>query len=214
MGNGFSGTDDAFINQNHDISLCVNKTSIKGHARVKTECNRYALVPVNVVESVEGFDISGFGAEVDARITEKKFITRKVMTKDGVVEWDDSEISIEDMTEIAKGFRRTSTNIGLEIANYRDSLKNIPLDQSHKAEMLNIINFIQSIDTEECEFVEEQVCAPDNNFIFSDDYFDLVDEISSSCESMTERERVALNRLAVEFNKLLSVNKFAEDDSI
>ena len=32
----------------------MNKTSIKGHARVKTECNRYALVPVNVVESVEG----------------------------------------------------------------------------------------------------------------------------------------------------------------
>jgi hypothetical protein len=38
MGTGFSGTDHAFVNQNHDISLVISKANIAGQVRWKTPC--------------------------------------------------------------------------------------------------------------------------------------------------------------------------------
>jgi len=46
MGAFFSGTDDAYINQNHDVSIVVStnqRSPIKGQVRVKTPCNSYVL---------------------------------------------------------------------------------------------------------------------------------------------------------------------------
>ena len=46
MGAFFSGTDDAYINQNHDVSIVVStsKTApIKGQVRIKTPCDSYVL---------------------------------------------------------------------------------------------------------------------------------------------------------------------------
>ncbi len=46
MGAFFSGTDDAYINQNHDVSIVVstNQSSpIKGQVRIKTPCDAYVL---------------------------------------------------------------------------------------------------------------------------------------------------------------------------
>ncbi len=46
MGAFFSGTDDAYINQNHDVSIVVstNQSSpIKGQVRMKTRCGAYVL---------------------------------------------------------------------------------------------------------------------------------------------------------------------------
>jgi len=60
MGNKFSHTDDEFINQNHDISLCISHGGINGQVRVKTECNRYALVEAIVVDSITEFDATEF----------------------------------------------------------------------------------------------------------------------------------------------------------
>ena len=37
MGNGFSGTDHEWLNQNHNISLCISKGGIAGQVRHKTE---------------------------------------------------------------------------------------------------------------------------------------------------------------------------------
>jgi len=46
MGAFFSGTDDAYINQNHDVSIVVSTNSrspIKGQVRMKTLCGSYIL---------------------------------------------------------------------------------------------------------------------------------------------------------------------------
>lgn len=75
MGNGFSGTDDDYINQNHDLSLCITNTKITGQLRVKTECGRYMLADVVVYDSVEGFEPVEFLKEVDAQISEIKYTT-------------------------------------------------------------------------------------------------------------------------------------------
>ena len=44
MGNSFSHTDDKYINQNHDISLCISKDGINGHVRWETPCGSYKIV--------------------------------------------------------------------------------------------------------------------------------------------------------------------------
>jgi len=46
MGAFFSGTDDAYINQNHDVSIVVStsdQSPIKGQVRMKTRCGSYIL---------------------------------------------------------------------------------------------------------------------------------------------------------------------------
>jgi len=44
MGNSFSHTDDTYINQNHNISLCISKDGINGHVRWETPCGSYKIV--------------------------------------------------------------------------------------------------------------------------------------------------------------------------
>ena len=44
MGNGFSGTDDSWINLNNDISLCISKEGINGQMRWKTPCGSLKIV--------------------------------------------------------------------------------------------------------------------------------------------------------------------------
>lgn len=46
MGAFFSGTDDAYINQNHDVSIVVAsnpRSPIKGQVRVKAQCGKYFI---------------------------------------------------------------------------------------------------------------------------------------------------------------------------
>lgn len=46
MGAFFSGTDDTYINQNHDVSIVVAsnpKSPIKGQVRVKAQCGKYFI---------------------------------------------------------------------------------------------------------------------------------------------------------------------------
>lgn len=48
MGNGFSGTDHEWINQNHNISLVISKTGIAGQVRWKTPCGSIKIIKANV----------------------------------------------------------------------------------------------------------------------------------------------------------------------
>ena len=50
MGNGFSGTDHEWLNQNHNLSLCISKGGISGQVRHKTECGGLVIVPVGDVD--------------------------------------------------------------------------------------------------------------------------------------------------------------------
>lgn len=73
MGNGFSGTDHAYINQNHDISLCISHGGIAGQVRVATACGKFVIVKAQVFQHVEGFDHSTFITEAKSLITEKTY---------------------------------------------------------------------------------------------------------------------------------------------
>lgn len=73
MGNGFSGTDHAYINQNHDISLCISHGGIAGQVRVATACGKFVIVGAQVFQHVEGFDHSTFITEAKSLITENTY---------------------------------------------------------------------------------------------------------------------------------------------
>jgi hypothetical protein len=73
MGNGFSGTDHEYINQNHDISLCIAHGGIAGQVRTSTACGKYVIVKAEVLQQVEGFDNVSFIAEAKALIKPKTY---------------------------------------------------------------------------------------------------------------------------------------------
>jgi hypothetical protein len=75
MGNDFSSTDDDWINQNHNISLCVSKSGIKGHVRWKTPCGSYKIVEARLVLNFNtNFDKKSFDEEIKEKIKKKNYI--------------------------------------------------------------------------------------------------------------------------------------------
>lgn len=74
MGAFFSGTDDAYINQNHDVSIVVStseRSPIKGQVRMKTRCGAYILA--------EDLDFSVKREKVlDEKEFEKEFVSKIV----------------------------------------------------------------------------------------------------------------------------------------
>lgn len=48
MGAGFSGVDDEWINQNHDISIVISHTGMSGQVRWKAPCSAMKVVPANI----------------------------------------------------------------------------------------------------------------------------------------------------------------------
>jgi hypothetical protein len=71
MGHTFSGTDDEFINANHDISIVVSNSGYSGHIRTKTPCGCIIKIPVKIeVDYGIDFDKNDFIKESSAKITE------------------------------------------------------------------------------------------------------------------------------------------------
>jgi hypothetical protein len=74
MGAFFSGTDDAYINQNHDVSIVVATAKgreIKSQVRIKTPCDAYVLAE-DITYSVkypQVLDEEAFEAEFKAKIS-------------------------------------------------------------------------------------------------------------------------------------------------
>lgn len=69
MGNGFSGTDNEWINQNNDISLCISDKGINGHVRWKTPCGSMKNIKVNIKLNIEvDYDVEKFELMVKKNI--------------------------------------------------------------------------------------------------------------------------------------------------
>ncbi len=82
MGAFFSGTDDAYINQNHDVSIVVATAKgreIKSQVRVKTPCNSYVLAE-DITYSVK------YPQVMDEKEFEKEF-SSKINTYTPVVDY-------------------------------------------------------------------------------------------------------------------------------
>ena len=76
MGNGFSGTDDKYINQNHNISLCISVSGIKGHVRWETPCGAFKVVDCIVKVKTESLlNKEEFLTGVKEKIKKKTFTT-------------------------------------------------------------------------------------------------------------------------------------------
>lgn len=75
MGNGFSGTDDEWINQNHNLSLCISHGGIAGQVRWRTPCGSRKIIKVKVkVKYPElDFDFDSWVKESSERINEKTY---------------------------------------------------------------------------------------------------------------------------------------------
>jgi hypothetical protein len=74
MGTGFSGTDHAWINQNHNISLVIAKTGVDGQVRWKTPCDSMKIVPAKVKPYIScEWDKEEFIKEEVKKIASKKY---------------------------------------------------------------------------------------------------------------------------------------------
>jgi hypothetical protein len=75
MGNSFSKTDDDWINQNNDISLCISNNGINGQVRWKTPCGSLMSVKALVKTLIEvDFDVESFDKTVKENIEEKVYV--------------------------------------------------------------------------------------------------------------------------------------------
>jgi len=69
MGNMFSKTDDDWINQNHDISLCVSRNGMNGQVRWKTPCGSLMVVKAQVkIDMNIEYDLAKFEEEINKNI--------------------------------------------------------------------------------------------------------------------------------------------------
>jgi hypothetical protein len=79
MGAFFSGTDDAYINQNHDVSICVSTAvgrEICAQVRVKTPCGSY-IINNNIkfkIDYSSVLDEAAFIAEFSPRILTERSV--------------------------------------------------------------------------------------------------------------------------------------------
>ena len=81
---GFSGTDEQYINSNHDFSIVICNDSklnnINGMASIQIECGRYmkAKLDINVVipTSKDEAFIKSAGENIKIAITEQKFLSK------------------------------------------------------------------------------------------------------------------------------------------
>ena len=211
MGNKFSHTDDEFINQNHDISLCISHSGISGHVRVKTECNRYALVEAVVVDSITEFDSVEFLKEVDTLITETPLFpgyygkTGMGMTGIDMMDFEE-ESDAADILARSLHCKAIDRDILEEIDGYEESIKGVEVDDFYRVEFATLIGYIRSIGTPMYDNWENRAFKDMDN-VFTEDYYRLIDEISVFSEDVTEKEMVALNRLALKLEKMLDVER-------
>jgi hypothetical protein len=209
MGNKFSHTDDEFINQNHDISLCISHNGIHGQVRVKTECNRYVLVEAVVVDSITEFDTVEFLKDVDTLITEETFFPgyygKTGMGMGFDFSGDEEDIPLTSSKALSKALSRSVDRELLEeISAYEDSIKGVSIDDFYRVEFEMLSKYIQSLGTPMQDYYEE-IAFNDTNNVYTEDYYRLIDEISVYGSEISELERVAINKLCAKLEKMLEV---------
>jgi len=75
MGTGFSGTDNTYINQNHDISLVVAHTGIAGQVRSKVPCGALMITDakIKLKLNIDDFDKEKFLEKAKANIKKPSY---------------------------------------------------------------------------------------------------------------------------------------------
>jgi hypothetical protein len=74
MGSFFSGTDREFINSNHNLSIVVSHSSMKGQVRWKAKCGGYKIVDANIsIDYGIDFDLEEFKKDVLDKVHSYKY---------------------------------------------------------------------------------------------------------------------------------------------
>lgn len=131
MGAFFSGTDDAYINQNHDVSIVVatNPSSpIKGQVRVKTPCNAYVLSE-NCTFSVK------YPSVLDEEAFEKEFTAKIHTYQPAVVTYPISYIG-NGLGNFSRGYSRGNGYYHRGMSNPVRHNQNIP-----SSNQLNLLGY-------------------------------------------------------------------------
>lgn len=72
MGNGFSSTDDEWINANHDISICISNSGMNGQVRWKTPCGSIKIIKAKINNfDNKNFDKNKFIKSVEGKLSEE-----------------------------------------------------------------------------------------------------------------------------------------------
>lgn len=73
MNHEFSGIDDDYINQNHDLSIVVSNTGLSGQVRHKTQCGSFIIINANVKLNLKvDIDKESFEKKIDEKIKRSK----------------------------------------------------------------------------------------------------------------------------------------------
>jgi hypothetical protein len=74
MGNFFSGTDDSYINQNHDISLVATHDKVTGKVRYKLPCGAFKDIEIKILDVYNvDFNEEEFVKAAGEKIKEKTY---------------------------------------------------------------------------------------------------------------------------------------------
>lgn len=229
MGNGFSHTDDEYINQNHDISLCITNTKITGQVRMKTECGRFFLADAVVVDYIEGFDGAEFIEEAKKLITRMGYQAGTVYSgrtgkpvQGGVNQhfgntagWDEwtgySEIEdetwdVDSPSGSSIDATKKSRDLLAECEAYKQSIAGQEVDLFYLVEFQMLSALIDSVGTTSFSEWEERAFDNTDN-TYTEDYYRLVDEISLFEHELTNQERMALKSLGDILDKLIDLHE-------
>jgi hypothetical protein len=79
MGHSFSGTDDEFINKNHDLSIVISNSGYSGQAKGTTPCGYNITLPIKI-ETDYGVDLDrdDFLNHVESKLVEPEPVVKKV----------------------------------------------------------------------------------------------------------------------------------------
>lgn len=218
MGNGFSHTDDSYINQNHDLSLCITNQKITGQARVKTECGRFMLVDVEVVDAIEGFEVDDFIKEIEEQISEKTIVHTypgvggnirgshypNFGNNAGYADLDEED-DVWDTLPPSAGAPTSSKEILSEVRSYHESIQGAVMDDFFMIEFNMLYNLINSIGTDSYGLWEDKAFDDGDN-VYTENYYRLIDEISLFQDDLTSQEKTALLNLSKELEKRCETN--------
>jgi hypothetical protein len=188
MGNTFSHTDDEYINQNHDISLCISKNGIKGHVRVRMDANKFVLIKANVKDWDGGYDLTGFIKDAEKLITIGRVQYEPV-----------TFLGIDILNKVMEYHKYITSRDGRFVDSDFEEFSDISLIISHIKEMTDggdcaeydklCVMFLDHFDDPMTDYSLESI--------------ELFDEIDSAGDSITDFELKSLNLLNVALTSIL-----------
>lgn len=198
MGNFFSHTDDEYINQNHDLSLCITNKGITGQARVKNGDN-FLIAPIFI--GITDPTFKSFLNEMNDMISVRQpMVGRQIPVNKEFISPKESIFFRKDDNITG------SRNIIGAVNDYNSIVKSENENDftvEFYEELVIISELLDNIDnTDEFERICEMILI-DSEERFSFEAITLTEEIDIFDDSLRPYEKKALVRLKNNINEVL-----------